>query len=150
MGVIKEGSIMSAANLAIAEKHLPLVFARLDEQQRRWVAGLLSEVLGRGGTKQVAEIAGIDPKTVRQGRIDLDRELREYPHDGRVRRPGGGRPSIKKRSLTPITAAFAVASNRRWWEKHGCQRYTDSKHIMIECDGGGCNGHCPRLWKSER
>jgi predicted GTPase len=42
----------------------------------------------------VAEIAGIDPKTVRQGRID--RELREYPHDGRVRRPGGGRPSIKK------------------------------------------------------
>ena len=87
---------MSAANLAIAEKHLPLVFSRLDEQQRRWVAGLLSEVLGRGGTKQVAEIAGIDPKTVRQGRIDLDRELREYPHDGRVRRPGGGRPSSKK------------------------------------------------------
>ena len=94
---------MSAANLAIAEKHLPLVFARLDEQQRRWVAGLLSEVLGRGGTKQVAEIAGIDPKMVRQGRIDLDRELREDPHDGRVRRPGGGRPSIKKRSLTSIS-----------------------------------------------
>jgi len=92
---------MSAANLAIAEKHLPLVFSRLDEQQRRWVAGLLSEVLGRGGTKQVAEIAGIDPKTVRQGRID--RELREYPDDGRVRRPGGGRPSIKKRSLTSIS-----------------------------------------------
>merc|ERR1711964_573830 len=79
MGVIKEGSIMSAANLAIAEKHLPLVFARLDEQQRRWVAGLLSEVLGRGGTKQVAEIAGIDPKTVRQGRIDLDREPGSIP-----------------------------------------------------------------------
>merc|ERR1711964_262937 len=47
------------------------------------------------------------------------------------------------------TAAFAVASIRRWWEKYGCQRYTDSKHIMIECDGGGCNGHRPRLWKSE-
>jgi hypothetical protein len=48
-----------------------------------------------------------------------------------------------------ITAAFAVASIRRWWEKYGCQRYRDSKHIMIECDGGGCNGHRPRLWKSE-
>ncbi len=95
-----EGSVVSTANLAMAEKHVPLVFARLDEQQRRWVAGLLSEVLGRGGTKQVAELAGIDPKTVRQGRIDLDRELSEYPHDGRVRRPGGGRPSIKKRILT--------------------------------------------------
>jgi hypothetical protein len=91
---------MSTANLALAERHLPLVFARLDEQQRRWVAGLLAEVLGRGGTKQVAELAGIDPKTVRQGRIDLDRELSEYPDDGRVRRPGGGRPAIKKRSPT--------------------------------------------------
>ena len=90
--------MMSAANLAVAEKHVSLVFARLDEQQRRWVAGLLSEVLGRGGTKQVAELAGIDPKTVRQGRIDLDRELREFPQDGRVRCPGGGRPSIKKAS----------------------------------------------------
>jgi hypothetical protein len=46
----------------------------------------------------VAELGGIDPKTVRQGRIDLDRELSEYPHDGRVRRRGGGRPSIKKNS----------------------------------------------------
>ncbi|MBP90030.1 MAG: transposase [Planctomycetaceae bacterium] len=86
---------MSMANLAMAAKHLPLVFARLDEQQRRWVAGLLSEVLGRGGTKQVAEFAGIDPKTVRQGRIDLDRELREYPQDGR-----GRGTALQKRSLT--------------------------------------------------
>lgn len=82
------------------EKHLPLVFSRLNEQQRRWVAGLLSEVLGRGGTKQVAELAGIDPKTVRQGRMDLEHELREYPDERRVRRPGGGRPSMKKSSLT--------------------------------------------------
>ena len=89
---------MSAANLAVAAEHVPLVFARLDEQQRRWVAGLLSEVLGHGGTKQVALLAGIDPKTVRQGRIDLDSKLQDYPDDGRVRRPGGGRPSIKKRS----------------------------------------------------
>lgn len=91
---------MSGANLVGAEKQLPLVFARLNEQQRRWVAGLLSEVLGRGGTKQVAEATGIDPQTVRQGRIDLERELREYPDDGRVRRPGGGRPFLKKNSLT--------------------------------------------------
>ncbi len=48
-----------------------------------------------------------------------------------------------------ITAAFAVASIRRWWEKYGRERYAESKHIMIECDGGGCNGHRPRLWKSE-
>lgn len=48
-----------------------------------------------------------------------------------------------------ITAAFAVASIRRWWETFGSVRYASSRHIMIECDGGGCNGHRPRLWKSE-
>ncbi len=78
-------------------KHVELVFSRLDEQQRRWVGGLLSDVLGRGGTKQIAELAGLDPKTIRQGRIDLQRQLADYPDDGRMRRPGGGRPPLKKK-----------------------------------------------------
>ena len=51
--------------------------------------------------------------------------------------------------ISVITAAFAVASIRRWWEQIGSSRYADSKHIVIECDGGGCNGHRPRLWKYE-
>jgi len=51
--------------------------------------------------------------------------------------------------ISAITAAFAVACIRRWWETYGRERYPDSKHIMIECDGGGCNGHRPRLWKYE-
>ena len=92
--------MMATANLGVAAGYVPVVFARLDEQQRRWVAGLLSEIIGHGGTQQVAELAGIDPKTVRQGRIDLAGNLEDYPDDGRVRRPGGGRPSLKKRSLT--------------------------------------------------
>ncbi len=97
-----EGSFMAALIAASAEqdwtRHALLVFSRLDERQRRWVGGLLSEVLGHGGTKQVSELAGLDPKTVRQGRIDLNNELKYFPDDGRVRRPGGGRPAIKKRS----------------------------------------------------
>jgi len=99
---------MTMATLALAGKdglagkdwapHVSLVFSRLDERQRRWVGGLLSEVLGHGGTKQVSDLAGLDPKTIRQGRIDLGHELEDYPHENRVRRPGGGRPSIKKSS----------------------------------------------------
>ncbi len=79
--------------------HVSLVFSRLDERQRRWVGGLLSEMLGHGGTKQVCGLAGLDPKTIRQGRIDLGNELKDYPDGPRVRRPGGGRPLIKKSSL---------------------------------------------------
>ena len=88
-----------AVDLALAGEHIPLVFSRLDERQRRWVAGLLSEIVGHGGTKQVAELASIDPKTVRQGRIDLAGNLEDYP-DARIRRPGGGRPPIEKKLPT--------------------------------------------------
>ena len=91
---------MAVRNLAESSEQISLVFSRLDENQRRWVAGLLSTILGHGGTKQVAQTAGIDPKTIRQGRIDLDTQLKDYPDVGRVRRPGGGRPAIEKNSPT--------------------------------------------------
>lgn len=51
--------------------------------------------------------------------------------------------------ISKATAAFAVAAIRRWWEAYGRERYPNSKHILIECDGGGCNGHRLRLWKYE-
>lgn len=89
-----------AVSIASAAEHVPLVFARLDERQRRWVAGLLSEILGHGGTKQVSELVGIDPKTIWQGRMDLESMLQDYPNDRRERRVGGGRPPIKKSSPT--------------------------------------------------
>ena len=49
--------------------------------------------------------------------------------------------------LSSATAAFAVNSIRVWWQKYGHQRYANAKRLLIECDGGGCNGHRPRLWK---
>ena len=79
------------------ENHAQQVCEQLNEKQRRWVAGLLSEVLGWGGTKQVASATGLDSKTIRQGRIDLENELSNYPKE-RVRRAGGGRPTLKKKS----------------------------------------------------
>ena len=96
-----EGSVMTATTAVASgdwSEHVALVFARLDERQQRWVGGLLSALLGRGGTKQIAALAGLDPKTLRQGRIDLQRQLEDYPDDGRVRRPGGGRPPLKKKT----------------------------------------------------
>lgn len=67
--------------------------ATLNERQRRLYAGFESLKRGRGGDKRVAEITGLNVKTVTRGRreliageIDLDR----------VRAPGAGRPSVKK------------------------------------------------------
>ena len=47
------------------------------------------------------------------------------------------------------TAAFAVASIRRWWECMGQPRYDGAQRLLITADGGGSNGARVRLWKIE-
>lgn len=42
-----------------------------------------------------------------------------------------------------------MAAIRRWWEQAGGARYPHARHLLIEADAGGCNGHRPRLWKRE-
>src|SRR5487761_39021 len=61
-------------------RQLNRVLHRLDEQQRRWVAGLESKKMGHGGDTRVALITGLERR----------------PTD-RVRRPGAGRPAVKKK-----------------------------------------------------
>lgn len=77
-------------------RQLNLLLSRLDEQQRRWVAGRESWRLGHGGIKRIAEITGLHPETIRRGREELGEELRERPTD-HVRLPGGGRPRVEKK-----------------------------------------------------
>jgi hypothetical protein len=47
------------------------------------------------------------------------------------------------------TAAFAVASIRRWWQEVGRARYGQTRRLLITADGGGSNGSRVRLWKLE-
>ena len=47
------------------------------------------------------------------------------------------------------TAAFAVASIRRWWQLLGQPRYPGAQRVLITADGGGSNGSRLRLWKIE-
>jgi transposase len=47
------------------------------------------------------------------------------------------------------TAAFAVESIRRWWNRLGKKRYGKSKNLLITADCGGSNGARVRLWKVE-
>ena len=47
------------------------------------------------------------------------------------------------------TAAFAVASIRRWWHELGAARYPNTTKLLITADGGGSNGYRVRLWKRE-
>jgi hypothetical protein len=57
-----------------------------------------AERIGHGGDLLLSQITGMDEKTIRRGREELNAELAGRPTD-RVRLPGGGRPLTEKKSL---------------------------------------------------
>ena len=67
----------------------------LDERQRRLFAGLESLRHGHGGDLRVAAQLGMAPATVAKGRKQL--LSGDFERD-RVRKPGGGRKPLKKKS----------------------------------------------------
>jgi len=74
-----------------------LVLGRLAEPERRWVAALLSGAVGWGGETFAAAVTGLDAKTIRVGRVELDGDLTDCPSDRR-RRPGAGRVPVEKKT----------------------------------------------------
>jgi hypothetical protein len=74
-----------------------LFLSRLDEQQRRWYVALEADRIDHGGDRLLAQITGMDEKTIRRGREELSARLAERPTD-RVRQPGGGRPPVEKKT----------------------------------------------------
>ncbi len=46
------------------------------------------------------------------------------------------------------TAAFALESIRRWWERVGSRAYPHARDLLITCDAGGANGWRNRAWKT--
>ena len=81
---------------AARHQYLRALLGRLDEQQRRWAAAIEAHRHGHGGTRLVAEITGLDEKTIRRGRRELQAGLADGP-GGRLRRSGGGRKSTEKK-----------------------------------------------------
>lgn len=98
----KERSSVRALNFGKIGSHLIsdemraatiLFYSVLDERQRRLYAGLESMKLGFGGDQIIAEYLKLDPHTVSKGRQELVDE--KFQRQG-IRKPGGGRKSIKK------------------------------------------------------
>jgi hypothetical protein len=47
------------------------------------------------------------------------------------------------------TAAFAVASIRRWWQARGRHDYPATTRLLITADAGGTGGYRTHAWKTE-
>jgi len=74
-----------------------LFLNRLDEQQSRWYVAMESDQMGSGKDQLLSQITGMDVKTIRKGRQELETELSDRPSDG-IRLPGGGRPPVEKKT----------------------------------------------------
>lgn len=74
-----------------------LLLSRLGEAERRWYAAVEANRLGHGGARLVAQITGLDEKTIRRGQEEVAGSLADAPIKRRQRRPGGGRPPVEKK-----------------------------------------------------
>ena len=82
--------------MVVYHRQLNLLLSRLNEPQRRWYVGLLSLEPNSPSDEELSRISGLDEKTIRRGRRELEGELADVPTD-RQRHEGGGRPAAEKK-----------------------------------------------------
>jgi hypothetical protein len=80
----------------VLHEQLNLLLSRLGEAERRWYAAVEANRLGRGGARLVAQITGLDEKTIRRGQAEVAGSLGDVSVK-RQRRSGGGRPPVEKK-----------------------------------------------------
>src|SRR3954453_6074179 len=100
--------------MAITEEALPqlarrfTVFLRhLNDRQRRLAAATEARLLGHGGVRTVARVAGMSETTVRRGIAELEAGLVPLP-DGRARAPGGAQKPIEEADSAVLKALLAL------------------------------------------
>jgi hypothetical protein len=80
-------------------RQINLLLSRLAEPQKRWYVGVLSQEPESPSDAQLALITGIDEKTIRRGREEMEDDLLNVPLD-RQRHIGGGRLLSEKKTPT--------------------------------------------------
>ena len=90
---------------AVLGEVLVRLLPQLDERQRRLVLGAAARVVGYGGIRQVARVAGVAESTVARGAREL---VVGGEAVGRVRAPGAGRKRLRDRDPGLIGSLLAL------------------------------------------
>src|SRR5919198_1190585 len=116
-----------------------VLLPRLNERQQRLALAVEARLLGHGGVRAVAQVAGVSETTVRKGVVELEAGQAPLP-PGRVRRPGGGRKPAARQDPDLVPALLALvepdergdpASPLRWTTKslrHVAEELTRQGH----------------------
>jgi hypothetical protein len=135
------------------------------ERQQRLALAVEARLLGHGGVRVVAQVAGVSETTVRKGVVELEAGQAPLP-PGRVRRPGGGpRPAARQDpALVPALLALVEPDERgdpmsplRWTTKslrHLAEELTRQGHPvsastvgrLLKGKGSACRP-TSRRWK---
>lgn len=78
----------------------------LDERSRRLWAAAESRAIGYGGDALVSSATGLARQTIHNGRKELEQGVEM---DGRIRRPGAGRPGIEEPGFGSLFGARSSA-----------------------------------------
>jgi transposase len=84
-----------------------VLLPHLNERQQRLALAVKARLLGHGGVRAVARVAGVSEMTVRRGVVELEAGEEPFP-PGRVRRPGGGRKAAAKQDPDLLPALLAL------------------------------------------
>src|SRR5438874_5130466 len=78
-----------------------------NERQRRLAVAVEARLLGHGGVRAAAQVAGMSETTVRRGVAELEAGGGPFP-DGRVRAAGGGRRRAEDSDPAVLQAPLAL------------------------------------------
>src|SRR5215211_6548523 len=84
-----------------------VLLPHLNERQQRLALAVEARLLGHGGVRAVAQVAGVSETTVRRGVVELEAGEAPFP-PGRVRRPGGGRKAAAQQDPDLLPALLAL------------------------------------------
>src|SRR5436309_8654588 len=125
---------------------LEVVLPHLNERQRRLVLGQEARLLGHGGVRAVAGVAGVSETTVRAGVFELEAGQAPFP-EGRVRRQGGGRKSAADLDPELVPALLALVEPDERGDPESPLRWTTKslRHLAAELTRQGHRVSAPTV-----
>jgi hypothetical protein len=123
----------TGADPATARHHqqINLFLSRLNEPQRRWYVGTLSQKPGSPSDRQLSLITGLDEKTIQCGRQELEARLAGLPYD-RQRRKGGGRPPAEEQDPELETDLLDIVSPHTAGDPLGTRKWLNCRLVDIQ------------------
>src|SRR5260370_4159650 len=94
----------------------------LDEKSRRLLVAAECKTWGAGGISLVSQATGVSRQVIRQGLKELDQPP-THPA-GRIRRPGGGRKSVKEKDHTLVADLEKLVESTTRGDPESCLRWT--------------------------